>query len=136
MGKRLNDREKKIIISEYVETENYRETARRTGVSPGTVQRIVAGDPENTERIRKQRDANTREILAHMREKEEAVCTLMDLYLKAMMREDKIAGASVNQLSSTLCALIEKFTKHSESADGGSESFAEAVERAWKERGQ
>ena len=133
MARRLTDREKKIILSEYIETENYRETARRRGVSPTTVKRIVLADPENVRRIEEQRDKNTRDILAHMRDKEDAVCTLMDLYLKAMMRSDKIEGASVNQLSSTLCALIEKFTKHSEKA-AGSEGLAAAVERAWEKR--
>ena len=133
MAKRLTDREKKIILSEYIETENYRETARRQGISPTTVKRIVAANPESAREIEKQREKNTKDILAHMRDKEEAVCTLMDLYLKAMAREDKIEGASVNQLSSTLCALIEKFTKHSDKAE--EDSFAAAVERAWKERG-
>ncbi len=46
MAARLTDKQKKIIIADYVECGSYRATAKRNGVSNDTVRRIVSSESE------------------------------------------------------------------------------------------
>lgn len=108
MGK-LTDRKKKRIIADYVQCGNYREVARAHKVSDTTVRRIVKDDPETAEKIAQKKNENATDILKHMESRKKDVCVFIDKYLDAMMSDEKIASASVNQLSTAFGTVIDKF---------------------------
>ena len=50
MGKHLTDSQKKKIIADYTECENYSQVARKYKVSFDTVKRTVLNDPETVKK--------------------------------------------------------------------------------------
>lgn len=111
MAKRLTDRQKKKIIADYVELGSYASVARKHKVSDKTVKSVVISDPETTRKSEQKKEQNTADILAYMDTKKEKVCKFIDKYLDAMMSDEKIASATVNQLSTAFGTVIDKFTK-------------------------
>lgn len=51
MAKRLTDKDKKRILADYAETENYRETARNFGIDDRTVRKICKESTETTKLV-------------------------------------------------------------------------------------
>ena len=98
---KLTDKEKKQILAHYVETQNYSETARLTGVSRATVQH-------------QKNEQNTKDVLGYMQTQKETVCKLITTYLAAMLDPEKIKKANVVQLATALGILIDKFTTQDE----------------------
>lgn len=110
MAKRLTDREKKRIIADYAEMENYSAVAKANGVSDNTVRKIVSLNSEISEKIELKKEQNTADILEHMEQKRDKVCSIMDKYLDALLDDEKIAKATPAQLTTALGTLIDKFT--------------------------
>lgn len=110
MAKRLTDREKKQIIADYAEMENYSAVAKANGVSDNTVRKIVSSNSEISEKIELKKEQNTADILEHMEQKRDKVCSIMDKYLDALLDDEKIAKATPAQLTTALGTLIDKFT--------------------------
>ena len=110
MAKRLTDREKKRIIADYAELENYSAVAKANGVSDNTVRKIVSLNSEISEKIELKKEQNTADILEHMEQKRDKVCSIMDKYLDALLDDEKIAKATPAQLTTALGTLIDKFT--------------------------
>lgn len=110
MAKRLTDREKKQIIADYAELENYSAVAKANGVSDNTVRKIVSLNSEISEKIELKKEQNTADILEHMEQKRDKVCSIMDKYLDALLDDEKIAKATPAQLTTALGTLIDKFT--------------------------
>lgn len=110
MAKRLTDREKKRIIADYAEMENYSAVAKVNGVSDNTVRKIVSLNSEISEKIEFKKEQNTADILEHMEQKRDKVCSIMDKYLDALLDDKKIAKATPAQLTTALGTLIDKFT--------------------------
>lgn len=113
MGKHLTDRQKKKIIADYVETENYSEVARRNKVNASTVKRVIEKHPEMREKAEQKKEQNVIDILAHMETKKEAVNKIIDRYLLALLDEERIEKATPAQLTTALGTLIDKFTQSS-----------------------
>lgn len=68
MAKRLTDKDKKKIIADYMENQNYSETARINNVGVNTVKRLVLSQ-DNEEMARKskeKKEENTKDILEYM----------------------------------------------------------------------
>ena len=83
MAKRLTTREKKQIIADYVEMENYSAVSRKYGISRNEVKAIVLADPETAEKCQRKKEKDTEDILAHMESKKEMVNKIIDKYLVA-----------------------------------------------------
>lgn len=60
--------------------------------------------------IADKKEENSADILAYMESKKTVVCGLIDTYLQAMTDKAKIDKATVNQLSTALGTVIDKFT--------------------------
>lgn len=110
MAKHLTDKQKKKIIADYAECGNYSEVARKHHISFDTVKRVVTRDPETLKKTEQKKEQNTLDILSYMESKKNTVCEFIDKYLDAMMNDEKIAAATVNQLSTALGTVIDKFT--------------------------
>lgn len=106
----MTDRQKKKIIADYVETENYSATARKNKVNASTVKRIVDRQPDVQKKAERKKEQNTADILAHMETKKDMVNQIIDRYLKALLDEDRLEKATPVQLTTALGTLIDKFT--------------------------
>lgn len=130
MSKHFTDREKKQIIADYIECGNYSQVARDHNCSRTAVSKIVAADSESSQKLQDKKDQNTIDILSHMEKRKDAVCCLIDLYLDALMDEDKIAKAQLQQVATTLAIIIDKFTdKAGDTDDGIMEQLIKGLKR-------
>ena len=118
MGAQLTDFQKKKIIADYLETENLSETARRNGVVPSTVQRLVQDCEDFEELARQKKDQNTADILAYMESKRAKVCEIIGIYLNALPDLDNFKNLSPTQLTTAIGTLIDKWAMVSGSGAG------------------
>ena len=87
MAKRLTDKEKKKIIADYIDNQNYRETGRMNNVSDHTVKDIVMGNKDVTQKLEQKKEQNTLTTLEYMDKQHETKKRIVDKLLKAI--EDK-----------------------------------------------
>ena len=81
---KLTDKQKKKIIADYVETQNYSETARRNNVVDNTV-RAVVNDNKNVAKILEQKkQENTQSTIEYMQTQHESKKRILDKILKAI----------------------------------------------------
>lgn len=107
---KLTDKDKKKIIADYVECQNYSEVARHFKVSRTTVQNVVGACGETCKLLQEKKEQNTVDILVYMETRKQAVCDLVQTYLNALVDPEKIEKATVSQLSTALGTVIDKFT--------------------------
>lgn len=83
---KLTDKQKKKIIADYVETQNYSEVARMNGISDKTVKRII--DNENNidvvEKVEQKKQENTQSTIEYMQTQHESKKRILDKILKAI----------------------------------------------------
>ena len=108
MAKRLTDREKKKILADYMELENYSAVAKAHGVSDNTVRKIVSSNSEIAKEFELKKEQNTAELLEHMEQKRDK---------DALLDDEKIAKATPAQLTTALGTLIDKFTMSTNKAE-------------------
>lgn len=107
---KLTDKQRKRIIAEHIEGASIRALASKYKVSTTTIQRTIHGDTDFAQKVTEKKEANAKQVLAHMDEKKEQVCTIVDKILLQMGNEEKIASTPLNQLATTMGILIDKFT--------------------------
>lgn len=123
MGKRLTDKQKKKIIREYVETENYSEVARRNKIAVNTVKNIVKHDNKVFEKCKHKKEENIKSVLAHMDAKKKDVNELIDRFLEAMKDEEKIENASLRELATAMGIIIDKYTANETTIDNNEDKI-------------
>ena len=84
---KLTDLEKKKIIADYVETQNYSETARRNKVADVTVKDVVTKEKEVTKILEQKKIENTQSTIEYMNTQHETKKRILDKILAAI--EDK-----------------------------------------------
>lgn len=107
---KLTDKQKKRIIADYIECQNYREVSRRQGVSNTTVKRIVDASPSIVKKVTEKKEANTTSILEFMENRKDRVCDLLDRFMIALADPEKVKNASLVQLTTATGTLIDKWT--------------------------
>lgn len=122
-AQRLTDRQKKKIIADYVQCQNYRAVAKQNGVSPNTVRKIVASSPDTEQKCAIKKEQNTQDMLSYMESKKERVQEIIDVYLGVLTDPEKLEGATLQQITTALGTLIDKWTaiddrKKGDSVDG------------------
>ena len=110
MAARLTDRQKKMIIAEYLEIGSYNAVAKKYNVTRQTVKNIVTSDTENRQKLQDKKEQNTADILAHMETKKDKVNQIIDTYLEKLLDPKMIDKATPAQLTTALGTLIDKFT--------------------------
>ena len=110
MAARLTDKQKKMIIADYVELGSYNAVAKRHGVSFDTVKRIVNNEPQIVKKTEQKREENTLDMLAYMDSKKEQAQSIIDLYLSALADPQKLERANVNNIATALGIIVDKFT--------------------------
>lgn len=106
---RLTDKQKKKIVADYVQLQNYRAVAKLNDVSANTVRRIIAENPDVEQKCTQKKEQNTQDMLSYLDSKREEAQNLLGLYLQAMADPDKIAEATLPQLSTAFGTIVDKF---------------------------
>jgi len=81
---KLTDKQKKKIIADYIENNNYSETARMNNVSVNTVKSIVIKNDEVAKKCKRKKEKNTQSTLDYMQTQHETKKRILDKLLKAI----------------------------------------------------
>ena len=132
MAARLTDKQKKLIIADYVELGSYNAVAKRHGIAHQTVKRIVGDCTEITKKVQDKKEQNSADILAHMETKRDTVNQIIDAYLTRLLDPEVIKKATPSQLTTALGTLIDKFTMQGV-AVAGTQKEEDALSKALRE---
>ena len=120
-AQRLTDKQKKKIIADYVQLQNYTKTAKLNGVSDTTVKRLISTAPsEMLKKVEQKKEQNTLEMLDYMDSKKERVQEIIDVYLGVLTDPEKLEGATLQQITTALGTLIDKWTAIDDRKKGNS----------------
>lgn len=119
MAARLTDRQKKKILADYVQTNNYCATAKINGVSATTVKNIVLANSDIVEKCEQKKEENTADVLAYMESQRETVCQIIGKGLAVLNDPAKLAEATPSQITTAIGTLIDKWTLMNKAADNG-----------------
>ncbi len=108
-AKRLTDKQKKKIVADYVMLQNYVQTAKLNDVAESTVRKIIKENPDCASLCDRKKEANTQDMISYLQSKREEAQDLLGLYLQAMADPDKIAEATLPQLSTAFGTIVDKF---------------------------
>ena len=119
---KLTDKQKKKIIADYVETQNYSETARMNGVDESTVRRIVKSEDykDITEKTEQKKQENTQSTIEYMQTQHESKKRILDKILKAI--EEKADNidmfTNIKDLATAYGIILDKELKFMEMQRG------------------
>lgn len=108
-AKRLTDRQKKKIIADYVQLQSYTRAAKLNDVAESTARKIVKDNPKCADLCALKKEQNTQDMLSYLGSKCGEAQNLLGLYLQAMADPDKIAEATLPQLSTAFGTIVDKF---------------------------
>lgn len=115
---RLNDKQKKKIIADYVNNQNYCETARINKVSETTVRRIIKSDnnKEITKLVEQKKEENTKGILEYMDFMADKQKEIIDLSMEALIKKLKKPDAftTVKDIATVYGVIFDKAIKSEE----------------------
>ena len=83
---KLTDEQKKKIIADYVENQNFSETARINGVDKSTVKRLIDSgyDKDFQQKATQKKQENTQSTIKYMQTQHETKKRILDKILKAI----------------------------------------------------
>lgn len=115
---KLTDKQKKKIIADYVETQNYCETARMNNVADMTVKRLIESNENKSvlEKVEQKKLENTQTTLEYMEEQHQTKKEIIDNLLKAINEKSKNVDmfTNVRDLATAYGILIDKELKYAE----------------------
>lgn len=117
MGRvKLTDKQKKKIIADYVDNNNYSETARINNISETSVRRIVKGNEGITEKVEQKKEENTQDMFKYIETKNKEKKKIIDLCFRAL--NDKLEKTdiftNVKDIITVYGILIDKELKFKE----------------------
>lgn len=127
MAARLTDKQKKMIIADYVELGSYNAVAKRHGISKDTVKRVVAENAEIAQKAQQKKEENTLDMLAYMDSRKEQAQSIIDAYLLALADPEKIAGASLNNIATAMGIVADKFLSVSSKIPAGNNNNMQSL---------
>lgn len=85
---KLTDKEKKRMIADYIDCQNYSEVARKYKRSVETIRKVVKADSTSREKLKRKKEENTLDTLDYIMSLKEQKTRLLNKLLNAM--ENKI----------------------------------------------
>lgn len=134
MAARLTDERKKRILADYIDEANYSSVARRHNVSATTVKNLVRDNPEFVEKCEDKKRENSEDILAHMEKRKDLVCAFIDKGLEMLNDPDKLASASLSQITTAMGTVIDKWALIG--GGPGDDRVEDALSRSLRERAE
>ena len=119
---KLTDLQKNKIIADYVETQNYCETARMNDVDESTVRRIVKNEDneEITRKTEQKKQENIQSTIEYMQTQHESKKRILDKILKAI--EEKADNidmfTNIKDLATAYGIILDKELKFMEMQRG------------------
>ena len=117
-GNKLTDKQKKKIIADYINNQNYRETGRINNVDETTVRRIIKNDENKDikEKTAQKKEENTRDILQYMDSIYEKQKKIIDLSLEALETKLKKPDmfTNVKDIATVYGVIFDKALKYKE----------------------
>lgn len=111
--KKLTDKQKKLIIADYIECSNYSETARKHGITDTTVRHLVKTDRESLKKIEQKKEENMKDVLEYMDGLKDKKKTIISKLLQAI--EDKVDNldsfTNIRDVASAYGIIIDKELK-------------------------
>lgn len=117
MAQHLTDKQKKKIISDYIDTQNYSETARlNNNISPNTVKAIVKDNEEIAKKCEEKKEQNTKEVLQTIDDLQVTRKELLTNVLNAMNNKAKNIDdfTNIKDLSTAYGIICDKELKFKE----------------------
>lgn len=110
---KLTDKEKKKIIADYINNQNYSETGRMNNVSDMTVKRIVEKEKDVLEKVEQKRKENTQSTIEYMQTQHETKKRILDKILKAIetKAEDVDMFTNIKDLATAYGIILDKELK-------------------------
>ena len=113
---KLTDKEKKKIIADYINNQNYSETGRMNGVSDNTVRDVIRKNKEVAEKLEQKKEENTQDILQYMDSIADKQKKIIDLSLEAL--ETKLQNpdmfTNVKDIATVYGVIFDKALKSKE----------------------
>ena len=109
MAARLTDRQKKKILADYVQTNNYCATAKINGVSATTVKNLVRANADIVEKCEQKKEENTADVMEYMNDQKDLVCSFIGNGLEMLNDPEKLAAANLSQITTAMGTLIDKW---------------------------
>ena len=81
---KLTDKQKKKIIADYIDNNNYSETARINNISETSVRRIVKGNEGIKEKVEQKKEENSQDMFEYMKNKDDDKKRIVDLCFEAL----------------------------------------------------
>lgn len=110
---KLTDKQKKKIVADYVETQNYKQTGIKNKVDTETVRRVVKEDEEFAKKLERKKEENTQTTLEYMDKQHETKKRILDKLLKGIeLKADDIdMFTNVKDLATAYGIIIDKELK-------------------------
>ena len=113
---KLTDKQKKKIVADYVETQNYTQTGIKNKVDTETVRRIVKADKDFARKSEEKKEKDTKDILEYMDTIKEKQKRIIDLSLQAL--EEKLESpdmfTNVKDIATVYGVIFDKALKYKE----------------------
>lgn len=113
---KLTDKQKKKIIADYINNQNYSETARMNNVSVNGVKNIVLADKDTANKCKQKKEENTKDILEYMDSIYDKQKNVIDLSLNALEKklEDPDMFTNVKDIATVYGVIFDKALKYKE----------------------
>lgn len=110
---KLTDKQKKKIIADYVDNQNYSEVARMNNVSVNTVKNIVLENEEIANKCKQKKLENTQSTIEYMQTQHETKKRILDKILKAIetKAEDIDMFTNIKDLATAYGIILDKELK-------------------------
>lgn len=108
MAPRLTDKQKKRIISDYVNIGSYNTVGKMHGISATTVKNVVLKNSETVELCEQKKKQNTMDMLEFLETRKQKTQDIIDQLLDCM--PNKIPRASLVQIVTAYGVLVDKST--------------------------
>lgn len=110
---KLTDIQKKKIVADYIENQNYRETARINNVDRETVKKLVNEDKELIQKLAIKKEENTQTTLEYMQSQHETKKRILDKLLKAIEEKSENVDmfTNIKDLATAYGIILDKELK-------------------------
>lgn len=113
---KLTDKQKKKIVADYIESQNYTQTGIKNKVDTETVRRIVKADKDFARKSEEKKEKDTKDILEYMDTIKEKQKRIIDLSLQAL--EEKLESpdmfTNVKDIATVYGVIFDKALKYKE----------------------
>ena len=110
------DKQKKKIVADYIESQNYTQTGIKNKVDTETVRRIVKADKDFARKSEEKKEKDTKDILEYMDTIKEKQKRIIDLSLQAL--ENKLESpdmfTNVKDIATVYGVIFDKALKYKE----------------------